>query len=139
MANHLLRGVVGTTRSLAAQHDALHEFLLGNIHVDHQIHLEAHLVEHLIEGFGLRDGAGKAVEDISIVAAVLAHIPLYNINNQLVGNQATLGDALLHALAEFRLAADLRADYFARRDVVDPVVLLQFCGLGSFATARGTK
>ena len=49
--------------------DALHEDRVGDLKVQHVVHGDALLVEHLVEHLGLRDGAREPVEDEAVAAA----------------------------------------------------------------------
>lgn len=70
-ADHLLGGVVGASRILAAEQDALDEFLLGDVDVDHDVDLEPVPGKELVELLGLYRGAGEAVEDAALDVLVL--------------------------------------------------------------------
>ena len=71
VADDVLRRIVGTARILAAQQDAAHQLLFGDMHVDHERHAQPVPAENLVELLGLNRRAGKAVEDIARRIAVL--------------------------------------------------------------------
>ena len=51
--------VVGATAGLTAVDEAFHQHFVRHTEFEHGVHLRSALSEHLFEGFGLGDGAGK--------------------------------------------------------------------------------
>ena len=87
IADYLFRCVVGASRNLAAQQNALHEFLLRNIHVYHDSDPFAARSEQLVECLRLRRRAGETVENGSFAALVLGEIVLYHADHDFVGSK----------------------------------------------------
>ena len=138
-ADHLLRGIVGTTRILAAEQDPADQLLLRNMDIHHDIDLQALLGQDLVELLGLHRRAGESVEDAALGILVLGDVVGDHADDDLIGCQLALLDILFHAAAQLRTAADLVTDHLARRDVVDAVMFLQTLRLRTFSAARSTE
>ena len=59
--------VVGTATLLTTEDETLHQLVLRHVEFNHRSHLVTTLLEHLLQGFGLRDGTWEAVEDHPLV------------------------------------------------------------------------
>ena len=139
LADHLLRGIIGTTRLLAAQQDAANQLLLLDRDADHQINLQAILRKNLIERLGLRRRARKAIIDTTFRIFMLGYVVGNHLNYQLVGSQLTTLDAGLYLTAQLRTATDMPANHLTGRDMLDAEMLFELCCLGTLTATRRTK
>lgn len=95
--------VVAASGLLAAKQETLHQLILWYEQLDHSCHLMAALGKHLLQSLSLRDGAGEAIKDDTLVVGTKAVIDAgEDIDHQFVGNQLTLVDIALGRLAKFR-------------------------------------
>ena len=132
--------VVGTTALLATQQEALHQLVLGDIELNHRCHLVAAFREHLLQGLGLRDGAGEAIEDDALVLASEGIIDgSQDVNHQLIGDELALVDEALGCLTKFRAVLDLVAEHIARGDMTETVFLNHHVALRSLAGTGSTE
>ncbi len=107
---------------LSAQDEALHQFVLGHVEVEHHAHLLSAFGQHLLQGFGLCDGAGEAVEDDALGVLEAVQRAGQDVDNQLVGQELSLVDIAFGGFAQFGSVLDFGTQHVARGDVVDAIL-----------------
>ena len=132
--------VVAASGLLAAKQETLHQLILWYEQLDHSCHLMAALGKHLLQSLSLRDGAGEAIKDDTLVVGTKTVIDAgEDIDHQFVGNQLTLVDIALGRLTKFRSVFDLATQHITRGDVAQTVLLNQFVTLRALTSTRCTK
>ena len=100
----------------------------------------AALGKHFLQSLSLRDGAGEAIKDDTLVVGTKTVIDAgEDIDHQFVGNQLTLVDIALGRLTKFRSVFDLATQHITRGDVAQTVLLNQFVTLRALTSTRCTK
>ena len=126
--------VVAAPALLAAQYEALHQLVLGNVELYHGSYLVAALSQHLLQGLGLGNGAGEPVEDNALV--LLAKAIIYagqDVYHQLIGYQLSLVDIVLGRLAKLGTVLDFIAENISSRDVLQAILGDHLVALGARA------
>ena len=113
--------------------DPLQQRALVDAKLDDGIELDVLLLEQLIERFGLRHGARKAVEDESVRRVRLIEPVRNDPDHDLVRHQAAGGHDVLGLDADRRLRRHRGAQHFPGRELNDVVAVNQPLGLGSLA------
>ena len=104
--------IVGTAALLTTQNEALHQLVLGNIKLNHSSNLVATLVEHLLQGLGLWDGAGETVEDNTLAITSEAIVNRSeNAYHQIVGDQLSLLDIAGSSLTQLGTILNFTTKY----------------------------
>ena len=132
--------VVGASGLLAAFEHTAHELLFWYLEADDMVDFLTALGQKAVEGFGLGDCAGEAVEDYAVLGlGFVVDNLLEDANHQRIGNQLPLVDVGFGNLSYGSLAVDMVAEHLTCRDVVQTVFVDEFFALGAFAAAGGTE
>ena len=129
-------GVVGAAFDGGAVRDALVDHRVRDHDGDHGRDGLAGLGEHRVEGLGLGDGAGEAVQQEAVHAFRALELRLDHAFDDFVGNEGACLDEGLGLEAERRARGDLAAEEFTRGEVAEVVLLHHGAGLGALAGAR---
>jgi len=115
--------------------DAIHQRVVVDLQFNHRIQLQALARKHLVQCDGLRDGAGKAIQNETGGGVRLIESGAQHAHQDVVGYQP----ARLHhrlGLAAYRGAGgNLSPQHVTRRDLRDTVLVLQALGLRALARA----
>lgn len=131
--------VVAASAFESAFEQALCEFFFGHFEAYNGVDFGAAFFEHFVEGFGLGNGAGEAVENHSFCVGVCVEFVFEYVEHELVGDEVTFGYECVGNLAQFGSARNVVAQEFAGRYVVEAVALNEAFALGSFAGAGGAE
>ena len=98
--------------------------------------VRAALLQQFLEGLGLGNGAGEAVEHDALLAGGLSveHVIEY-VDHKPVGNQLSLRDIFVGGLAELCAALYVVAQQFTCRDVIEAILVDEPGALGALAAA----
>ena len=113
----------------------LGDLLVGDLNVDHAVDLDTHTVKCL----GLRNGAGKAVQNETVFAVVLCQTVLDDTDDHLVRNQLACLDIFLGCLSHFRAALQRFTDNITRGNGGDHELFADDLRLCTFSGARGAE
>ena len=114
--------VVGASALLSAQDEAVHQFVFGHFEVQHDAYFLTPLGQHLLQRFGLGDGAGKSVEDDALRVLQPVERGGQDVYDEVVRQQLTLVNVALGRLAQFGAGFDFGTQHVARRNVVDTIL-----------------
>lgn len=131
--------VVGTAAGLTAVDETFHQHFVGHTEFEHGVHLRSALSEHLFEGFGLGDGAGKTVEDDTGFLGEGIVGGGEDVDHEFIGDELTVVDVAFGGATQFGVGLDFGAQHVAGGDVVETVFFNQNIALGAFARTGGTE
>ena len=131
--------VVGATAGLTAVDEAFHQHFVRHTEFEHGVHLRSALSEHLFEGFGLGDGAGKTVEDDTGLFGEGIVGGGEDVDHEFIGDELTVVDVAFGGATQFGVGLDFGAQHVAGGDVVETVFFNQNITLGAFARTGGTE
>ena len=131
--------VVGTAAGFTAVDEAFHQHFVGHTEFEHGVHLRSALCEHLFEGFGLGDGAGKTVEDDTGLFGEGIVGGGEDVDHQRIGDELTVVDIAFGRATQFGVGFDFGAEYVAGGDVVETIFFDQNITLCAFTGAGGTE
>lgn len=128
--------VVSTAGGLAAVDEALHKYVVGHLQLQHGTDFRVALCEHLLQGFGLRNGAWKSVEDNAFARAEAVVYACQNVYHQAVGDELPVIDVAFGGLAQFCAVLDLCAKHVAGGYVLETIFLYEQVALRALSGAR---
>lgn len=132
-----LEVVVGASRFAAALQHTLDEFILCYFESDDAVDFGAAFLKQFFEGFGLRYGAGKTVEDNAVLASgfLFEHI-VEDFGHDGVGDKLAFADILVGEATEVGVSGYMVAQHVAGGDVIKAVLVNDFGALGALSAAR---
>ncbi len=136
VADDAFVGIVGSVAALRPEQDPLHEYLFGHHEFYHCVDLQVVPFHYFVEGPGLGDGSGEAVED---VAGVVVDYVFDYFRYQTVGRELATTDGVAQGEADGGFGGYFAADDFACGDVVEAELRGDQAGLCPFSGSRGTE
>ena len=115
----------------AAAAHALHDHIVLDLQLQHLVDADA----HGLDGLGLSDGAGHAVQDETVGAVILCQAFLQDADDDLIGHQSASVHEALCLQAHLGAFLDSSAQDVAGADGGDVQLCADDLGLGAFARA----
>ena len=126
----MISRTAGYTGSSSAH--SFNDVLIRNFDIDGIVKFRSHLFQGFCQGFGLRNGPRKSVQDESFLCIFPGQPVYYQVNNQLIRYQSTLIHIGLCFLTKLSTVFDIRSEDVSRGDVGNTVLcsdLLCLCAL----------
>ena len=128
--------VIGTPAFQSSFEQSVNKLFIVHIQPYDSVNFGAAFLEKCVKGFGLINGARKAIKDDSFGCfGVGVKLMLKDRNHEVVGDKMSLGNVAVGNFAKFGTLTYVATQNIACGDVVEPVLIDEACALSAFAAA----